>query len=71
MDNYNTHNNITVNGNNSGPLQAGKTLIQNNDIGAANLSKLGNDNVGWLAKIIAKGLQIVKFCLQFDLAPTL
>lgn len=64
MNNYNTHNNITVHGNNSGSLQAGKTLTQSNDICITNLSQSGNDNVGWLAKIIAKGLQIAKFFLQ-------
>lgn len=57
VNNYNTHNNITVQGNNSGTLQAGKTLIQSNDIGIANLSKSGNGIIGWLAKIIANGLQ--------------
>ena len=48
---------ITVQGNNSGTLQAGKTLIQSNDIGIANLSKSDNGIIGWLAKIIANGLQ--------------
>ena len=64
MNNYNTHNNITVQGNNSGTLQAGKTLIQSNDIGIANLSKSDNGIIAWLVKIIAKGLQIAKFCLR-------
>lgn len=64
VNNYNMHNNITVHGNNSGTLQAGKTLTQNNGIGITNLSKSGNGNVGWLAKIITKGLQIAKFCLR-------
>jgi hypothetical protein len=64
VNNYNTHNNNIVYGNNSGTLQTGKTQIQNNDIGVANLSKSNNGNVGWLAKIIAKGLQIAKYCLQ-------
>ncbi len=52
VNNYN----ITVQGNNSGLLQAGKTLTQNN-IGINNLSKSGNDSVDWLAKIIANGLK--------------
>lgn len=59
VNNYN----ITVQGNNSGFLQAGKSLTQNN-IGINNLSKSSNDNVGWLAKIIDKGIQIAKFCLK-------
>lgn len=46
---------ITVQGNNNGLLQTGKTLTQNN-IGINNLSKSGNRSVGWLAKIIANGL---------------
>ncbi len=64
VNNYNTHNNITVQGDNNGTLQAGKTLTQNNDIGITNLSKAGNDNIGWLAKIINKGMQIAKFCMK-------
>lgn len=64
VNNYNIHNNNTVYGNNSGTLQTGKTLIKNNDIGVANLSKSGNDNIGWLANIIVKVQQIAKFCLR-------
>ncbi len=63
VNNY-THNNIIVNGDNSGTLQAGKTLIQSNDIGVANLSKSGNSTVDWLTKIITKVLEIAKFCLR-------
>lgn len=59
VNNYNTHNNITVRGNNSGTIQAGKTLIQNNDIGITNLSKSEVGYVSWLAKIITKVLQSV------------
>lgn len=64
VNNYNTHNNITVQGNNNGILQAGNTLIQSNDTGIAYSSKPGNGTAGWLVKIITKGLQIAKFCLR-------
>ena len=37
---------------------------QNNNIGINNLSKSNNSNIGWLAKVMACGLQIAKFCLQ-------
>jgi translation initiation factor IF-2 len=64
VNNYYTHNNIIVKGDNSGSVQAGVNQTQNNNIGINNLSKSGNGHVGWLAKIIAKGLQIAKFCLR-------
>lgn len=59
VNNYN----ITVQGNNSGLVQAGKTLAQNN-IGINNLSQSSNGNGGLLEKIIAWGIQIGKFCLR-------
>ncbi len=64
VNNNNTHNNITVNGNNSGSLQARGVIIHNNNIGVANLSKSSNCNADWLAKIISKGLRLVKCCLR-------
>ncbi len=57
VNNYYTNNNITVEGDNSGFVQAGMNQTQNNNIGINNFSKSGSSNVNWLAKIIANGLE--------------
>jgi hypothetical protein len=64
VNNYNTHTTITINGDNSGTVQAGMNQTQNSSIGINNLSKSSNGNGGWLAKTIAWGIQIGKFCLR-------
>jgi hypothetical protein len=64
VNNYNTHNTITINGDNSGSLQAEMNQTQNSNIGINNLPKSNDGNVSWLAKIIAWGMQIAKFCLR-------
>jgi hypothetical protein len=63
VNNYNTHNNITVHGNNSGILNTGKAQIKNNDIGIANSAK-SNRNISLLTNIIANGLKLAALCLQ-------
>lgn len=63
IKNHNTHNNITVHGNNSGILNTGKAQIKNNDIGITNSTKSGI-NISWLAKVIMGGLKLISLCLQ-------
>lgn len=63
VNNYNTHNNITVHGNNSGILNTGKAQIKNNDIGAAYPAKSDN-NISFLTNIIANGLKLGALCLM-------
>lgn len=63
VNNYSTHNNITINGNNSGILNTGKAQIKSNDIVIASPVKSGI-NLSWLTKIIMSGLKLITLCLQ-------
>jgi hypothetical protein len=63
VNNYNTHNNITVHGNNNGILNTGKAQIKNNNIAIASSAK-SDINLSWLTKIFISGLKLITLCLQ-------
>lgn len=63
MNTYNTHNNITVHGNNSGNLNTGKVEIKSNDITIANPTKSGI-NISLLTTIIVSVVKLIALCLR-------
>ena len=63
MTTNNTHNNITVHGDNNGILNTGNAQIKSKDIAIACSAKSGI-NLGLLIKIIMSGLKLITLCLQ-------